>query len=106
MINLPLSIPQTGDFLLLRLSNRWNLLRLGSRKLKTLDIVYLGVMLSRPEYTWISYTTDVLGGFAATNIVYVQKSLKGVVFPKVPIQQPRRGPEGCGPLGPLAVDLL
>lgn len=106
MINLPLSIPQTGDFLLLRLPNRWNLLRLGSRKLKTLDIVYLGVMLSRPGYTWISYTTDVLGGFAVTNIVYVQKSLKGVVFPKVPIQQPRRGSEGCGPLGPLAVDLL
>lgn len=86
MINLHLNIPQTGDFLLLRPSNRWNLLRLGSRKLKTLDIVYLGVMLSRPEHTWISYTTDALGGFASTNTVYVQKPLKEVVLPKVPIQ--------------------
>lgn len=103
MINLHLSIPQTGDFLLLRLSNRWNSLRLDSRKLKTLDIVYLTIVLSRPEHTWISYTTDVLGGFAATNTVYVQKPLKEVVFPKVPIQQPRQGPEGCGPLGPLAM---
>lgn len=98
MINLHLSIPQTGDFLLLRLSNRWKLLRLGSRKLKTLDIVYLAIMLSWPEYTWISSTTDDLEGFAATNTVYIQNPLKEVVFPKVPIQQPRRGPEECGPL--------
>lgn len=61
----------------------------GLKETRDLGYCLFGCYLSRPEHTWISYTTDVLGGCVATNTVYVQKPLKEVVFPKEHIQQPR-----------------
>lgn len=58
----------------------------GLKETRDLGYCLYGCYLSRPEH---SYATDVLGGCAATNTVYVQKPLKEVVFLKEHIQQPK-----------------